>query len=74
MSAAAAASPLDIDWALIRSKMMTEAGRTEADKARDAFHKRVVRVHARGQAAPAGRRARRRARLVFARRTRQPLA
>ena len=46
-TAAAAASP-EVDWALIRSKMMTEEGRSETDRARDAFNKRLVRGEAEG--------------------------
>ena len=49
MSAAAGAAPsaVEIDWALIRSKMMTEEGRAEADKARESFQKRLVSMGSR---------------------------
>jgi hypothetical protein len=50
-STAASNPALSIDWALIRSKMGTEAGKAEADSARDAFNRRLAA--ARGAAEPA---------------------
>ena len=38
-AATAAAAP-SIDWAAVRSKMMTDETRAEADRAREAFEKR----------------------------------
>ena len=37
-----AAAALNVDWAYLRSKMMTEEGREHADKARELFQRRVV--------------------------------
>lgn len=36
----AAASPISIDWAAVKAKMMTDETRAEADRAREAFQKR----------------------------------
>jgi hypothetical protein len=36
----AAAASVQIDWAAVRSKMMTDETRAEADRAREAFEKR----------------------------------
>lgn len=48
---AAASSALNVDWSLIRSKMGTEAGKAEVDKAREAFGRRLAAAE--GAAAPA---------------------
>lgn len=36
----AAAASVQIDWSAVRSKMMTDETRAEADRAREAFEKR----------------------------------
>jgi hypothetical protein len=54
MGSAAAAGPaaaLNVDWSLIRSKMGTDAGKAEVDKAREAFGRRLAAAE--GAAAPA---------------------
>jgi hypothetical protein len=40
-SAFSTASPVSIDWASVRAKMMTDETRAEADRAREAFQKRL---------------------------------
>lgn len=45
-------SPLDVPWALLRSKMGTDQGKAQADAARDAFNRRLTAARA-GSAAPA---------------------
>lgn len=50
-TAAAPSSALSIDWAAVRAKMTTEETRADADRARDAFAKRLSAAE--GAAAPA---------------------
>lgn len=43
-SAAPAASALNVDWSMIRSKMGTEEGKAQVDKAREAFSRRLLKA------------------------------
>ncbi len=45
-----AASAINVDWAGVRAKMMTEETRAEADRAKEAFGKRLSAAETVGQA------------------------